>query len=56
MRDLVAGRKGVGAVMERWRGVQVAQRAVRASVVVVGQETVDTVLQVGDGGRCGFQP
>jgi hypothetical protein len=53
-RDLAAGGEGRGPVVKRLDGCAASQRAVRAHGVVVGEEFVDLVLQLGDGRRGGL--
>jgi hypothetical protein len=50
-RDLVAGGEGLGPIGERLDGCASSQCSVRADAVVVGQECVDLVLQLGRGRR-----
>jgi hypothetical protein len=54
--DLLAGGQGFGPVVERLDGGAASRRPVWANAVVVGQECVDLVLQLGDGRRRGQGP
>lgn len=52
--DLVAAGEGFGAGVKRLDGGVAVQRSVGSDGVVVGQEVVELVLQLVEGGRWGL--